>query len=253
MLLVLDNFEQVVGAAASVAELLRGRAGAQGARHEPGACSSLSVEHEYPGCAPRATGPGQLPAEHLSQYDGGRLFVERAQAVQPDFALTDANAAGRGRDLRAAGRAAAGDRAGRGAQQAAGARGVAAAARPPLQLLTGGARDLPARQQTLRATIDWSYELLSDAEQRLFRAWRLRGGWTLEAAEAVCVPPASWHRRAGRGGVARRQEPGVAHAPAGPASRAFGMLETIREYARERLQPSGEEAGAAVAAMRRIT
>ena len=125
-----------------------------------------------------------------------RLFIERAQAVRADFAVTDENAPRGRRDLRAAGWAAAGDRAGGRAQQAVPAPGAAGAARPSaLALLTGGARDLPARQQTLRDAIAWSYDLLDAAEQALFaRLGVFVGGCTLEAAEAV-LATTGWRRR----------------------------------------------------------
>ena len=114
------------------------------------------------------------------------LFVARAQAVKPDFALTDANAPAvaeicqRLDGLPLAIELAA-------ARSSCLRRGAAGAARSTArQLLTGGARDLPARQQTLRGAIDWSYQLLDASEQALFmRLGVFVGGCTLEAAEAV--------------------------------------------------------------------
>ena len=111
-----------------------------------------------------------------------------------------------------------------------------------LSLLTGGARDLPPRQQTLRATIDWSYELLEPGEQRLFRQLGVfSGGWTLEAAEVVCELGSANGATAdvldalealGRASLVRQSE--------APEETRFEMLETIREYAAERLDASGE-------------
>jgi non-specific serine/threonine protein kinase len=110
-----------------------------------------------------------------------------------------------------------------------------------LALLTGGGPDLPVRQQTLRQAIDWSHELLTDAEKRLFRRLAVfAGSCTLEAAEAVCNP---------------RQEPGLSvldgmsslvdkslihEVDAAPDELRFTMLETVREYALEQLDASGE-------------
>ena len=143
--------------------------------------------------------PAHLPdVESLSQYEAVALFVERARAVQADFAVTNANAPAvaeicarlDGLPL---------------AIELAAAR---ASCSPPqallarlehrLDLLTGGPRDRPTRQQTLRATIDWSYDLLGPDEQALFaRLAVFAGGCTLEAAEAVC----------GDGGLLRRSRP----------------------------------------------
>ena len=122
-----------------------------------------------------------------------------------------------------------------------------------LALLTGGARDLPARQQTLRNTIDWSYNLLDAAEQRLFaRLGVFVGGCTLEAAEGVLrtEDQASWRDPRNSVLITQSLSPGGAGVaggpePAAPGRRAdgeprFSMLETIREYALERLEESGE-------------
>jgi tetratricopeptide (TPR) repeat protein len=113
--------------------------------------------------------------------------------------------------------------------------------RTPLALLTSGQRDLPARQQTIRATIDWSYQLLHAAEQRLFRSLGVfTGGFTLEAAEAI----AAQHGSAPADildGVAALLDHSliVALAPVADQSR-YGMLELLREYALERLAEAGE-------------
>ena len=125
--------------------------------------------------------------------------------------------------------------------------GAAGAAGRPAHAVDRGARDLPARQQTLRNTIDWSYHLLDAGEQTLFRRLCVfAGGCTLEAVAAVC---SASHERLGEPALAAldgltalvdqsllRQEAGADGAP------RFTMLETIREYALERLVASGEEA-----------
>src|SRR5262249_47481827 len=109
------------------------------------------------------------------------------------------------------------------------------------KLLSGGARDAPARQQTMRATIDWSYHLLDKGEQRLFaRLGVFVGGWTLEAAEAVCNADGDlgldvFDRLAALLNKSLlKQQAGAAGEP------RFTMLETLREYALERLEQSGE-------------
>jgi predicted ATPase/class 3 adenylate cyclase len=275
MLLLLDNFEQVLDAAPLVAALLRA------APHLSLLVTSrvvlhLSGEHEYavpPLALPPTTDERRTTNDAtrdavvsgqssvVGQYAAIQLFVARAQATQSAFALTEANAAAvAGICRRLDGLPLAIE---------------LAAARiklfPPkalqerlsdrFRLLTGGARDLPARQQTLRAAIDWSYNLLAPAEQRLF--WRLGvfvGGWTIEAAEAVCED-----KETRRQGDKELIDPRVSRSPGLPVSLSvldglralvdhslvrqeagsdgaprFRRLETIREYARELLAASGE-------------
>ncbi len=110
-----------------------------------------------------------------------------------------------------------------------------------LQLLTGGARDLPARQQTLRHAIDWSYRLLTADEQRLFaQLSTCAGGWTLEAAEAVGAAPGA---RDVLEGLASLVDKSLVHQEELPEGEPrFSMLETIGAYAREQLAALGEEA-----------
>src|SRR5215470_12609820 len=187
LLLLLDNFEQVVQAAPQLASLL---ASCPGLRLlvTSRAALHLSGEYEFP-VSPLAVPDltQQLSPEMLVQQAAVRLFVLRTQAIQPAFHVTPAN-------VRAI------------AEICVHLDGLPlaielAAARakllPPqallkrlshrLLVLTGGAQDLPARQQTLRNTLQWSYSLLTEPEQRLFRWLSIFvGGCTLEAAEAVC-------------------------------------------------------------------
>jgi predicted ATPase len=184
-----------------------------------------------------------LDRNALAQYPAIVLFVERAAAVKGDFALTDANAAAvAGICTRLDGLPL--------AIELAAARikvfppeAILGRLERRLDLLTGGPRDLPARQQTLRDTVAWSHALLTAGEQMLFRRVAVfRGGCTLEAIEAVCtaedglavdvlegvtslVDKSLLVRRDGVGGEPR-----------------FGMLETIHEFALERLAASGEDA-----------
>jgi len=249
LLLVLDNFEQILPAAADVDTLLR-------------ACPRLSVlvtsraalqlrsEHEYP-VPPLALPDSEQPItpDALSQYGAVALFVERATAIKPDFAVTNANAPAV-------------------AEICARLDGLPlaielAAARirllPPeamlprlghgLTLLTGGRRDLPARQQALRSAISWSYDLLPEAEQRLFRCLGVFvGGFTLEGAEAVCggsepaVDPSASSGQAVLDGIDALVGNSLLRAGELVSGETrFGMLETIREYALERLRAAGEE------------
>ena len=243
MLLVLDNFEQVVVAAPLLAELLNA------APRLKVLVTSRTVLHlygeqEYP--VPPLAFPAHTqlpPLEALHQYAAVTLFIQRARAVKPDFQVTNANAPAV-------------------AEICARLDGLPlalelAAARvklfPPqallsrldqrLKTLTGGARDVPARHQTLRSTIDWSYQLLAADEQALFaRLGVFAGGCTVEAAEAVCPGTGDFQGNVIDGLAALvdqslvRQQEGVAGEP------RFMMLETIREYALERLEARGEAA-----------
>jgi predicted ATPase/class 3 adenylate cyclase len=243
LLLLLDNFEQVVDAAPAVAELLKA-AGALKVLVTSRTILHLSGEHEF--SVPPLTLPNPHhvpPLDQLSRYEAVALFVERAKAAKADFQLTIANASAAAKIcLRLDGLPL--------AIELAAARiklfapeELLARLELRLPLLTGGPRDMPARQQTLRATIDWSYQLLNHEEQTLFmRLAVFVGGWTLEAAEAVC-------NAADELGIAivdglqslldhslLRQVEGPDGAP------RFRRLETIREYALERFAKSGEAA-----------
>ncbi len=170
-----------------------------------------------------------------------RLFIERALAVKPNFQLTNTNAPTvaeicvrlDGLPL---------------AIELAAARikllspqAMLTRLEHRLELLAGGARDLPARQQTLRSTIDWSYSLLDPAEQRLFaRLAVFVGGRTLEAIEAVCNAEGNLLIDS-FDGVASLLDKSLLRQKERPDGEPrFVMLETIHEYARERLEASGE-------------
>lgn len=238
LLLILGNFEQVVAAAPRIAELLA-------------ACPSLSVlatsrvalhvsgEQEY------AVPPLPLPDAGDSdpcdadvQSHAVALFVQRAQAVKPEFGLTAQNAPQVAEICRRLDGLPL-------AIELAAARikllapeELLARLTHRLDLLVGGPRDLAERQQTMRGAIAWSYDLLDALEQRLFRRLAIfKGGWTLGAAEAVC------------GGEA----PGVLDTLGSlldksllrvradmPGERRYGMLETLRDYALEQLQVADE-------------
>jgi predicted ATPase/DNA-binding CsgD family transcriptional regulator len=241
MLLVLDNFEQVVEAASAVAELL-----AASPRLKVLTTSRevlhLHEEHIFP--VPPLEFPELkhlLSLERLAQYEAVSLFIQRARNAKPDFQVTHENAlAVAGICHRLDGLPLAIELA------AARVRLLTPAAilsrlEHRLPLLVGGARDLPIRQQTLRNTIEWSYDLLDAAEKELFRRLVVfRGGCMLEAIEAVCHV----ERHLGLdvlAGVSSlvdksllRKEESASGEP------RFVMLETIREYASERLQESEE-------------
>jgi len=257
MLLVLDNFEHLLPAAALVAELLA-------------ACPSLKVlvtsraalhlsgerEFDVPALALPWLTP-LPPLDSLSNYSAVALYVQRTQAIKPGFRLAEANAPAvaeicvrlDGLPL---------------AIELAAARSklfspAALLARltehERLALLTSDARDRPARQRTLRNTIDWSYNLLEPAAQTLFaRLAVFAGGCTLEAAESVCgelpplprlegspTPTAQADRLQVDGLLGALIDHSLVRHTDGPGGEPrFWMLETLREYALERLAASGE-------------
>jgi len=236
LMLVLDNVEHLVEAGPALSELLAG------APQLKLLVTSriplhLSGEHELQVPPLGVPDPAHLPEiDALSQYDAVALFVERAQAVKADFAVTSANAPAIAEIcVRLDGLPLAIELAAARAKLLS-PQALLARLEQRFDLLTGGPRDLPARQQTLRATIDWSYGLLGPDEQTLFeRLAVFVGGCTLEAAEAVC----------GADGLLTglstlidnnllRQE----EQPDGEPR--FTMLETIRAYAVERLEARGE-------------
>lgn len=243
VLLLLDNLEHILAASNFVVELIEA---SRSLKILVTSRAPLRVygEYEFPVPPLALPDPRQmhsLPA--LAENPSIVLFAQRAQAVQPAFQLTDENAAivaeicSRVDGLPLA-------------IELAAARakmlplsGILARLESRLQLLTTGARDLPQRQQTLRNTIDWSYDLLTEAEQKLLRRLSVFwGGCTLEGAEAVC------NTRDDLGAeifelmsslidkslIQQRQQNNL--------EPRFRMLETIREYSLERLQQSGEEA-----------
>src|SRR5262245_41105184 len=234
LLLVLDNFEHLLDAAHAVGELLAAAPSLKllATSRIP---LHLAAEHELPVPPLALPDPAHLPEPStLSQYDAVELFVERARAVKPEFEVTTANAPAVAElCIRLDGLPLAIELAAARAKLLS-PQALLARLEQQLDLLSGGPRDLPARQQTLRATIDWSHGLLDPEERLLFaRLAVFHGGCTLEAADAVC---------GGEGllaGLATlvddnllRQEEQDDGEP------RFTMLETIRAYARERLEAS---------------
>jgi predicted ATPase/class 3 adenylate cyclase len=241
LLLVLDNFEQLVDAGPAVSALLAAAPNLK-ALVTSRAPLHLSGEHEY--SVPPLTVPDlgeSEPASILAAYEAVQLFVDRAQAVKPEFELTGENAPAvaeicarlDGLPL---------------AIELAAARvrilspqALLGRLSQRLALLTGGARDAPARQRTLRDTIEWSYGLLAATEQLLFaRLSVFQGGRTIEAAEAVC-DPANELDETVFDGIGSLVEKSLLRQDEGPGGepRLF-MLETVREYALDRLGRSGE-------------
>jgi non-specific serine/threonine protein kinase len=240
ILLVLDNFEHVIKAATFVSDLVA-------------SCSKLKIlttsrtalhingEHEFSVQPFETPSIEQLPQiEELKTYPAIELFTQRTRAVKSDFKLTEENAATiaeicarlDGLPL---------------AIELAAARikilspkSLLTRLEQRLKILTGGTRDLPLRQQTMRDTIAWSYELLSQAEQKLFRSLTVfAGGFTLEAAEAVCQSDLDLDVLDGlqslldKNLIIRKEQP--------DEEPRFVMLATIKEYGLECLIANKEE------------
>jgi predicted ATPase len=243
MLFLLDNFEHLVGAAPIVAELL-GMAPNLKILVTSRAALHVYGEHEFPVPALAVPDMRSIPAvEIVAHYAAVALFVQRAVAARPDFELNQQNVAAvveicaRLDGLPLAIELAAA----RVKVLSPSAMGTRLTSR--LQLLTGGARDLPQRQQTLRAAFDWSYDLLSAAEQRLFRRLSVFvGGCTLEGVEAVCDTKGDLGLDL-LDGMASLVDKSLLQQVGQPNGESrFVMLETIREYSREKLEASLEEA-----------
>jgi predicted ATPase len=214
LLLVLDNLEHLLDAAPQISDLI---------------LEARSVKTILSSRAPlRVSGEQEYPIPELADHDAVALFSERARAIKPDFRLNgDAPIVAQicrrldGLPL---------------AIELAAARAKVLTPRAVLErldhrlpLLTGGARDVPHRQRTLRDTITWSYELLDETEQRqIARVAVFVGGFTLEAAEQVCEADLDSLASLVEKSLLRHGEDG------------FRMLETIREFALERLEESRE-------------
>src|SRR5215210_4064642 len=236
-LLLLDNFERLLEAGPPLAHLLS-------------TCPRLKVlvtsrvmlrlqgEHNYEVPTLSLPPAGYRPSLEVDRYEGINLFAERARAARSEFRITTRNASAvielcrrlDGLPL---------------AIELAAARvsllppeAMLARLGSRLALLTGGARDLPDRQRTLRATLDWSYGLLDEEERLLFaRLAVFVGGWTLEGAEAVCDVGEEVEVLRHMSALVDKslvQQANIHHEP------RFTMLETVREYALERLEESGE-------------
>lgn len=250
LLLILDNFEQIVAAAPIVTELLA-CAPRLSVLVTSRAALHLYGGHEYPVSPLALPGiSGQESLEQLTQYEAVALFIERARAAKPGFSVNNRNAPAvaeichrlDGLPL---------------AIELASSRTRILSPQAILQrldrrlpLLTGGGDNLPRRHQTLRDAIAWSYDLLSESEKAQFRCLSVfAGGCTLEAATAVCSDPGAIE-----GEQVREREDAQLDALAALADRSllrhdeqedgearFSMLETIREFALEALSASESE------------
>ncbi|MEO5939291.1 MAG: hypothetical protein ABIZ72_00225, partial [Candidatus Limnocylindrales bacterium] len=257
VLLVLDNFEQVIDGAPVVAEILRGapRVSVIVTSRAP---LRVSGEQEYPvpGLpAPRdvlalsdlekmnlAAGDRRLDALAATQYEAVRLFVARALGVRPDFKVTNENApAVAGIAARLHGMPL--------AIELAAARvklltpdAILERLEHQLGVLSAGSRDLPERQQTLRGAIAWSHDLLDAGERRLLaRLSVFVGGCELDSAEAVCGPASELGGQDVLDGLMALADQSLVRTEDVDGGTRFRMLDTIREFASEQLVVAGEQ------------
>ncbi len=246
MLLVLDNFEQVIAAAPDLAALLEACPGvkllvtSREVLHLRAEQQFVALPLALP-ALPQRTPLQQIDSAALEENPAMQLFLQRAQAVQPNFHLTPDNAATiaeichrlEGIPL---------------AIELAAPRlkllspqALLARLERRLQVLIGGARDLPERQRTMRATIAWSYELLSPAEQALFRRLAVfAGGWTLEAAEQVCLEAGASKLDMLEGLSSLLDKSLLNQEHESPGETRFRMLYVLREFGLEQLDAEGE-------------
>jgi predicted ATPase/class 3 adenylate cyclase len=241
LLQVVDNFEQVAEAGPVIEELLTAAPKLR-TMVTSRVVLSLRGEQEYAVPPLHVPDPGRLPRDlsALSAVEAVQLFTERARAASPRFALTEQNAPVVAEiTARLDGLPLAIELAATRTKVLTPSQ-ILDRLKRRLAILTSGSRTLPERQRTLRAAIAWSHDLLDPVEQRLFaRLSVFTGGWTFEAAEAVC-DPAELGLDALDGltslvdkSLIRRSEP-----PGRPLR--FSMLETIREFAQEQLAASGD-------------
>ncbi len=248
-LLVLDNFEQVPEAAPWVADLMEG---APGVRVLVTSRTLLNIYGEHALPVPPLAVPGvgaEKDVETLAQVESVVLFVARAVAARPDFALTSANAAPVAEICRLLDGVPLAIELAAARTRAASAQAVLERLRfEPLQFLKGGAQNTPLRQQTLREAIGWSYNLLTTQEQLAFRSLALfAGGCTLEAAEAVLSKLGDRKTQTLELLESLLAKSLLSMEEVGGGAR-FTLLNTIREYALERLE--GSKSGEAELARR---
>lgn len=255
LLLILDNCEHLIEASAEVTDTILRTC--PKIRLLVSSREALGIEGEVPFLVPSLSfpDPGILPEiESLENYEAIQLFLARARLVLPRFTVTEANASSLAQlchrldgiplalELAAA------------RLQVLSLEQIVARLDDSFRLLTGGSRRALPRHQTLHALIGWSYDLLNEAERTLFRRLSVfAGGWSLEAADAVCtdenlpISPPAERRALGissteildlLGGLVNKSLVTVERL--GDTVRSYRMLETIRQYAQEKLVEAGE-------------
>jgi predicted ATPase/serine/threonine protein kinase len=241
MLLVLDTFEHVIAAASLVAQFL-----AFSPRLKVMVTSRVALnlhgEYEYP--VPPLALPDLrhlLTVETLSQNAAVQLFIQRALAAKPNFALTEENARAVVEICtRLDGLPLAIELAARRIKLLS-PQAMLPRLESRLKLLTGGARDVPERQQTMRGAIAWSYDLLNEEEKKLLRRLSVFvGGFTLEAVEAIGDATGDLELHVLNAVESLMNKSLLHHTEPAQDEPRFAMLDTIRDFGREQLEASGE-------------
>ncbi|HLO34092.1 MAG TPA: adenylate/guanylate cyclase domain-containing protein [Anaerolineales bacterium] len=235
LLLILDNCEHLIEACAQISESLLRNCPRLKIIASSREALGIAGEMVYRVPSLSLPDPAQVRSEALLEAESIRLFVDRATAAQSRFGLTDQNAAFVAQICRRLDGIPL-------ALELAAARitvfspeQITARLDNRFKLLTGGSRTALPRQQTLRAMIDWSYDLLSGEEQALLRQLSVfSGGWTFEAAESVCSNLDTLNL------LTQLVNKSLVMVDAGEASTRYRLLETIRQYARDKLLEAGE-------------
>jgi predicted ATPase/DNA-binding winged helix-turn-helix (wHTH) protein len=243
MLLIADNFEQILPSAPVLSEIVKSAPRLK-ILVTSRARLYLRETHEFvvpPLAVPESA--AQISLDALAENESVRLFTERARRANPNFSLSKENAESVAEICRrldglplaielAAARA-----------RIISPKSILEKLENRLQLLTGGAQDLPARQQTVRATVQWSFELLGEDEKRLFRRLAVfAGGFTFDAAEAVCGSNESKENQIKvlDAVTSLLDKSLIVQKAQTNGEPRFRMLEVVREYALETLETSGE-------------
>ena len=245
LLLVLDNAEHLLAACAQLTDVVLRRC----AKVKVLATSRerLGVPGELSYRVPSLSVPNlqrEATAQSLLDYESVRLFSERAQRHLPHFSVTDQNASAVANICHRLDGIALAIELAAARVRAMSVQELSQRLDQSFAWLTGGSRTLPQRQQTLRAAIDWSYDLLDDAEKALFCATSIfAGGWTLESAEQICAG-----EKIAIADVLNLltslADKSLVVADEGSAATRYRLLETVHQYASERLDERGEQASA---------
>jgi predicted ATPase/DNA-binding CsgD family transcriptional regulator len=245
MLLILDTCEHRVGDCATLVQLLLARC--PWLRIIATSREPLRVRGETVWRVPPLDLPpdGARDAE-LAAHEAVRLFAARAAEARPGFALTSDNTASVARLCRTLDGIPLGIELSAARVRALSVEQIADRLRDRFQLLNSGDRTAPLRQQTLRATVDWSYELLDEAEQMLLRRLAAFSGWNLDMAEQVCSDEAIGADEVLGLLISLIDKSLVVLDGEAAGDARYRLLDTIREYAAERLEAAGESAALAL-------